>query len=76
MSVTQSMQKRTVTAVPSELNSANAKLVYLFVDISAGASVDEMQSSLGLGKMALFSVLDSLSKQGFVEQRGREYVTA
>jgi len=77
MSVTTSVRQTAAPTVPDELDSPNAKLVYLYLDTSETATVDDMQSALSMGKMALFSVLDSLTSAGVVEEAGAgAYTTA
>ena len=62
--------------VPDDLTAADSKLVYLFVAVSDGATVDELQSSLGLKKISLFPVLDTLSERGLIARDDDEYVDA
>jgi predicted transcriptional regulator len=61
-------------AVPEELSATESKLVYLFVATADGATVDDLQSSLGLTRLTLFPVLDTLSERGLVEQTDGTYV--
>lgn len=60
-------------ALPSELESPRAKLVYLSLQ-TAGASIDDLQSDLGLQKIALYSILRTLRERELVEKRGGEFV--
>ena len=60
-------------ALPSELESPRAKLVYLSLQ-TAGASIDDLQSDLGLQKIALYSILRTLRERELVEKRGSEFV--
>ncbi|WP_135820409.1 helix-turn-helix domain-containing protein [Halostella litorea] len=70
MSTQQAIQQSTDAALPTELESPRAKLVYLYLSDAGETTVDDVQSSLGLRKMTLFGVLDTLSTQGYVERRG------
>jgi DNA-binding MarR family transcriptional regulator len=62
--------------LPNELTAADSKLVYLFVSVSDGATVDDLQTSLDIKKISLFPVLDTLSQRGLIERVDDEYVAA
>jgi DNA-binding MarR family transcriptional regulator len=62
--------------LPDDLTAADSKLVYLFVSVSDGATVDDLQSSLDIKKISLFPVLDTLSERGLIERVDDEYVAA
>jgi len=66
----------TPAGVPSELDSAQAKLVHFYLEASEGATATDLHQSLGLPKLAILSVINSLASQGLVEQFDAEYVTA
>jgi DNA-binding MarR family transcriptional regulator len=61
--------------VPTELTSAQSKLVYLYLDCAGAATVDDIAGSLGLKKISLYPVLDSLETRGVVRNDGNRYVT-
>lgn len=66
-----------IDRLPTELDSAQSKLVYLYLEATGGATLSDLNRALSMQKMAILSVLDALSSQGFVEKRGAEYaVTA
>jgi DNA-binding IclR family transcriptional regulator len=60
-------------AVPDGVESARAKLVYLYLATAGRATVDELADQLSMQKMALFSVLDTLDAGGLVEADGDRY---
>jgi len=60
--------------LPSELDSAQAKLVYFYLETTDGATAADLHQSLGLPKLAILSVLNSLASQGLVEQTDATYV--
>jgi len=62
--------------LPDDLTAADSKLVYLFVAVSDGATVDDLQTALDIKKISLFPVLDTLSKRGLIERVENEYVAA
>ena len=62
--------------VPDDLESARAKLVYIYLEASGGATADELGEFLSMKQINTLSVLNSLSKNGYVEQSGSEYVVA
>ena len=62
--------------LPDDLTAADSKLVYLFVAVSDGATVDDLQTALDIKKISLFPVLDTLSERGLIERVEDEYVAA
>jgi predicted transcriptional regulator len=52
-----------------ELESPRAKLVYLYLR-SDDASIDDLQSDLGVQKITLYSILRTLRERELVEKRG------
>jgi DNA-binding MarR family transcriptional regulator len=62
--------------LPDDLTAADSKLVYLFVAVSDGATVDDLQTALDIKKISLFPVLDTLSERGLIERVEDEYVPA
>jgi len=62
--------------LPDDLTAADSKLVYLFVAVSDGATVDDLQTALDIRKISLFPVLDTLSERGLIERVEDEYVAA
>lgn len=62
--------------LPDDLTAADSKLVYLFVAVSDGATVDDLQAALDIKKISLFPVLDTLSQRGLVERVDDQYVAS
>ena len=60
-------------ALPPELHSPRAKLVYLYLTTSGDATVSEMGESLGMKKLSLYSILKTLRKEGMVVCEGDTY---
>lgn len=60
-------------AVPAELESPRAKLVYLFLAIQGESSVTELQNGLEMKKISLYSILGTLCKRGLVHQDSERY---
>lgn len=67
---------RTRTRVPTELQSPQAKLVYLYLSTHGGATITELQENLGMKKLSLYGILKTLREEGIVGQRTDEYVLA
>jgi hypothetical protein len=61
------------TAVPSSVESDQAKLVYLYLDRAGGATADGVAAALSLPKLSVFGVLGALERRGVVEQRDGRY---
>jgi len=77
MSTTQMINRATDRFdLPQELSAADSKLVYLFVAVSDGATVDDLQSGLDIKKISLFPVLDTLSERDLIDRVDGEYVAA
>lgn len=62
-----------ISQLPPELESAQSKLVYLYLEATDGATVADLNHTLSMQKMAILSILDGLSSDGLVEKRGSEY---
>jgi predicted ArsR family transcriptional regulator len=60
-------------SLPDELDSPRAKLVYLYLSMTGDATVIELQRALGLSKLALFSILDTLTTDELVQQTETGY---
>ena len=63
------------TVVPAEVTSPQAKLVYLYLDATGGASVGDLNQTLAMNKLSVLSVLESLSSRDLVVKSGSEYTT-
>ena len=60
-------------AVPSELDSIQSKLVYLFLRVEGKATINELNDSLGMQKLSLYPTLGTLVEQDFIQQDGETY---
>ena len=56
--------------LPPELESARAKLVYLYLDVNGQARIDEMTEDLGLPMMTVCSLLETLEDKGLIDRDG------
>ncbi|MFP8952548.1 MarR family transcriptional regulator [Natrialbaceae archaeon A-arb3/5] len=63
-----------VEPVPNELESAQAKLVYLTLEVADGATVDELEQVLAMKKIDLLTVLRSLLEEEIIVSKRNEYV--
>ncbi|MDF9747426.1 MarR family transcriptional regulator [Natrinema salsiterrestre] len=63
-----------ITRLPSELDSAQSKLVYLTLEATGGATTDDLSQLLNMQKLSILSVCASLSSEGLIERPGAEYV--
>lgn len=63
-------------AVPGDIRSSQAKLVYHSLDAAGEATVDDLADRLNEKKITLLEVLNSLSERGHVERRGSQFVPA
>lgn len=62
------------TALPTDLNSPQAKLVYLYLETAESATLREISDALSMKKMAALSVTKSLTAQGLIENSDDGYV--
>lgn len=60
-------------AVPPSVESDRAKLVYLYLDSSGGATADAAAEALSLPKLAVLGVLRTLGVRDVVEERDGRY---
>lgn len=76
MSSQKQRSTRKIEPVPETLESAQAKLVYIYLEATGGATVDDLGSTLAMKKLSILSILNTLSSAGYVERRGEAYVIA
>ncbi|MDL5363095.1 helix-turn-helix domain-containing protein [Halalkalicoccus sp. NIPERK01] len=58
----------------STITSSGAKLVYLYLWLENEATIDELHAALGLKKLTLYSLLQTLTATDLVERDGPVYV--
>lgn len=57
----------TPPAVSDAISTAEAELVYLYLRTTDAPTVDELHHRLGMGKLSLFPVLDTLRERGLID---------
>ncbi|WP_336344120.1 hypothetical protein [Halalkalicoccus ordinarius] len=60
--------------LPETLNTAGSKLVYLYLKIENEATINELHMALGMKKITLYSLLQTLTATELVDQEGAMYV--
>ncbi|WP_247000012.1 MarR family transcriptional regulator [Halosolutus gelatinilyticus] len=60
-------------SVPDDLDSARAKLVYLYVALHGATTVDELRSALGLSRGTVLSITGTLRGEGHLERTNRGF---
>lgn len=65
-----------IEPVPDHLESAQAKLVYVYLEATDGATIEDLRRTLSMKTLSILSILNTLSSAGVVDRRGEEYVTA
>lgn len=73
MSVAISKARPRSPSIPDGIESPRAKLVYLYLSATGRGTVDELADDLGMPKMALFSMLGTLTGRDLVERDGETY---
>lgn len=71
--ITQTTQ---ATSIPTTLQSPRAKLVYLFLSMHGTTSITELQDSLDMKKISLYSILKTLEDKDIVSRDGEQYALA
>ena len=61
-------------AVPDDITAPQTKLVYLSLHVCEEATVSELQQLLGLSKLTLLSVLESLVERDLARRTEGGYV--
>ncbi|AFZ72867.1 helix-turn-helix domain-containing protein [Natronobacterium gregoryi] len=61
--------------LPPAIDSPQAKLVYLYLEATGGATATDLARALSMKKIAILSVLNALSSQGLVEKVDAKYAT-
>lgn len=74
MSKTQQRQRQVSVELPDTLDTTDAKLVYLYLHIEQKATIDELQAALGMKKVTLYPLLETLTTTDLVERVGTTYV--
>lgn len=67
------MSRERIT-VPEELESARAKLVYVYLEIAGDASLEEMTDDLDIPAITLCRILHALDEKGIVGRAGGRFV--
>ncbi|MFC6718545.1 MarR family transcriptional regulator [Natrialbaceae archaeon GCM10025810] len=69
-------ERAPAVAVPADLESPRAKLVYLAVAVWGEISADDLCERLALRKGTVLSIANGLRERGYLERRGMEYALA
>lgn len=70
----QQHQPHTDLDLPERLDTADAKLVYLYLHVENEATIDELQAALEMKKISLYPLLQTLTATDLVKQTGAQYV--
>ncbi|WP_254529499.1 MarR family transcriptional regulator [Natrinema gelatinilyticum] len=60
-------------SLPTELDSARAKLVYLYLAASDGATAEDLCTDLAVTKGAVLSITGTLRERGYLERTDGRY---
>ncbi|PCR89569.1 MarR family transcriptional regulator [Natrinema ejinorense] len=63
-------------SIPTDLDSARAKLVYLYVAAGNGATADELRDDLAVTKGTVLSITGTLRDHGYLERQNGRYEIA
>ncbi|GAB3024043.1 helix-turn-helix domain-containing protein [Natronobiforma cellulositropha] len=63
-----------IAPLPPTLRSPQSKLVYLYLEATGGATVDDLNETLSMKKITILSILSSLGREELVEKSGDRYV--
>lgn len=68
-------EQPTMPAMPEEITSAQAKLVYFALLVTDEATATELQQLLGLSKLTLFAILEALMSQELIRRTEEGYAS-
>ena len=60
-------------SVPTDLESARAKLVYLYLDTRGTATLNDVCEALNIDKGSVLQITSTLRERGYVHQENGEY---
>jgi DNA-binding MarR family transcriptional regulator len=60
-------------ALPDDIESPPAKLVYLYLASHGEATVNDLRDGLGLSTLSVLTLLDTLESKGLVRQEDAGY---
>lgn len=63
-------------SLPTDLDSARAKLVYLYLVATDGATADDLCDDLAVTKGTVLSITGALRERGYLERRDGRYELA
>ncbi len=63
-------------SVPPELASDGTKLVYLYLQVTGAATLDELNQSLEMKTISLLPILDTLVRKDLVSRENNRYLPA
>lgn len=61
-------------SLPDEFETADTKLVYLYLRVETEATIDELHTALGMKKLTLYPLLRRLTTTDLVDREGAKYV--
>lgn len=62
------MESKSRPVVPDDIASPRAKLVYLYVATTDGATIERVRDDLGITTGSLLSIVATLRERGYVER--------
>ncbi|MFC6905851.1 TrmB family transcriptional regulator [Halalkalicoccus tibetensis] len=65
-----------IDSLLAELDSSNAKLVYLYLATVEEASIDDLQTALEIQQLTLFPTLRTLEDEDLIERNGETITVA
>jgi MarR family transcriptional regulator, organic hydroperoxide resistance regulator len=60
--------------IPDGLETSGSKLVYLYLKVEDEATINELHTALGMKKITLYSLLQTLTATELIDQEGAMYV--
>ncbi|ELZ00511.1 MULTISPECIES: helix-turn-helix domain-containing protein [Natrialba] len=60
-------------SIPDEFDSAQAKVVYLYLHVWPGSTADDLCAALSINKGTVLSIIRTLRKRGYVERDEGQY---
>ena len=66
-------QQRSRVGVPEDLESANAKLIYLYLRTCGNSTLEDLNADLNVPILSLCSLLKDLERRDLITRQGRFY---
>lgn len=75
-SLQENVQNLRELSIPEEINSSNAKLIYVYMKSVTTATLEQICSALSMKKITLYPIISTLKNKGFITKSNNVYKIA